>query len=313
LSSRASEYASKSKIRVHIGTYNVNGRVPSGESLSSFLRISPDDEPDIIALGIQEIVELTPTQIMSADTEKRLIWQREVQAHLGKVYTSSKYVALTSEQLVGAAMLIYVRKENILRIRDIQVSTKKTGLKGMAGNKGGIGIRFDFDDTSICLVTAHLAAGSSNFEERNDDYRTITNGIRFSKGRTIDDHDHIIWFGDFNYRINLDLTNLSYKVMDCIYNQQLAELLIHDQLVQQLREGKAFQGFQEGIINFNPTYKYDNGTDTYDTSEKQRRPAWTGKPHARKVLRASLTPSTYCRSNPLPREGGNESSTFNGT
>ncbi|KAK9674824.1 Inositol-1,4,5-trisphosphate 5-phosphatase 1, partial [Basidiobolus ranarum] len=125
LDRRVKEYSTKYNIRIHIGTYNVNGRTPSGESLSSFLRISSDDEPDIIALGIQEIVELTPTQIMSADIEKRLIWQREVQTHLSKVYTTSKYVLLTSEQLVGAAMLIFVRQDNISKIRNIQVSTKK--------------------------------------------------------------------------------------------------------------------------------------------------------------------------------------------
>ncbi|KAK9703007.1 Inositol-1,4,5-trisphosphate 5-phosphatase 1 [Basidiobolus ranarum] len=170
-------------------------------------------------------------------------------------------------------MLIFVRQDNISKIRNIQVSTKKTGLKGMAGNKGGIGIRFDFDDTSICLVTAHLAAGSSNFQERNEDYATITNGIRFAKGRSIDNHDYIIWFGDFNYRINLEYDD----VMDCIYNKQLSELLMYDQLNQQIQEGRAFEGFQEGIIAFDPTYKYDNGTDTYDTSEKQRRPAWTDR------------------------------------
>lgn len=39
----------------------------------------------------------------------------------------------------------------------------------------------------------------------------------------------------------------------------------------------AFNGFQEGQITFNPTYKYNNGTDIYDTSEKMRAPAWTDR------------------------------------
>jgi synaptojanin len=38
-----------------------------------------------------------------------------------------------------------------------------------------------------------------------------------------------------------------------------------------------FPGFSEGKITFYPTYKYDNGTNNYDTSEKQRIPAWTDR------------------------------------
>jgi len=73
----------------------------------------------------------------------------------------------------------------------------------MAGNKGAVAIRMDVDSTSLCFVTAHLAAGFANYEERNRDYKTISQGLRFQRGRDIDGHDTVIWLGDFNYRIGL--------------------------------------------------------------------------------------------------------------
>ena len=76
-------------------------------------------------------------------------------------------------------------------------------MSGIAGNKGAVAIRMDFASTSICFVTAHLAAGFSNFDDRNRDYSTISHGLRFQRNRSIDNHDIIIWLGDFNYRIGL--------------------------------------------------------------------------------------------------------------
>lgn len=56
----------------------------------------------------------------------------------------------------------------------------------------------------------------------------------------------------------------------------LSSLLPHDQLHAQMRERKAFHdGWQEGPIDFLPTYKYDVGSvGMFDSSEKKRGPSW---------------------------------------
>jgi hypothetical protein len=140
----------------------------------------------------------------------------------------------------------------------------------MAGNKGAVAIRMDFASSSLCFVTAHLAAGFPNYEERNKDYRTIAEGLRFQRDRSIDDHDSVIWLGDFNYRIGLNYDH----VLQLIKIGDLETLYDNDQLQLQMGRGYAFSFYDEAKITFNPTYKYDIGTDTYDTSEKQRIPAW---------------------------------------
>ena len=63
----------------------------------------------------------------------------------------------------------------------------------MSGNKGAVAIRLDYRDTSFCFLTAHLAAGHSNVEERNADYHTIAgqDGLHFSKGKTIASHESV--------------------------------------------------------------------------------------------------------------------------
>ena len=56
----------------------------------------------------------------------------------------------------------------------------------------------------------------------------------------------------------------------------LSSLLPHDELHQQMKLRKAFHdGWQEGPINFLPTYKYDAGSvGVFDSSEKKRAPSW---------------------------------------
>ncbi len=69
--------------------------------------------------------------------------------------------------------------------RDVAVDTVKTGLKGNTGNKGGVAIRFLLHSTSMCFVCAHLAAGQSNIQERNNNYFDITRRISFPMVRIL--------------------------------------------------------------------------------------------------------------------------------
>lgn len=65
-------------------------------------------------------------------------------------------------------------------------------------------------------------------------------------------------------------------VVNAVKANNLSKLLERDQLLASKRKNPWFKlrAFHELPITFAPTYKYDVGTDNYDTSEKKRAPAW---------------------------------------
>jgi phosphatidylinositol-bisphosphatase len=86
-------------------------------------------------------------------------------------------------------------------------------------------------------------------------------------------HDHIFFLGDFNYRLTIPRPHVEQFIKQETYNQ----LLEYDQLKKEHSEGRVFREFNEGQIKFPPTYKYDIGSDEYDTSEKARTPSYTDR------------------------------------
>jgi len=87
------------------------------------------------------------------------------------------------------------------------------------------------------------------------------------------DHEICIMNGDLNYRID---TMPRDTVIAAIRSNNLPKLLERDQLVMSRRKIPTFRlrAFTEAPITFAPTYKYDIGTDNYDSSDKKRVPAW---------------------------------------
>ncbi|KAM9316149.1 synaptojanin-2 [Gastrophryne carolinensis] len=288
MSERQFEFTNYKKTHVAVGTWNVNGgkqfrsNILSTSELTDWLLDSPklsglpdfqDEEnnpPDIFAVGFEEMVELNAGNLVSASTTNRKMWSEHIQKALSR---SHRYILLTFAQLVGVCLFIFVRPYHMPFIRDLAVDTVKTGMGGKTGNKGAVAIRLQFYSTSFCFICSHFTAGQTQVKERNEDYKEIIQKLSFPVGRNVFSHDYIFWCGDFNYR--LDLTN--EEVFYLIKRQDWKKLLEFDQLQIQKACGKIFKDFYEGTIQFGPTYKYDVGSDAYDTSEKSRTPAWTDR------------------------------------
>lgn len=132
LARRAPEYSYTKPIHIWVGTFNLNGRTNGlNEDLTPWLCPKIDsnlEDPDVVAVGFQEIVELSPQQIMSTDPARRHSWEDAVKRTLNqhaKRKGSGDYVMLRSGQLVGAALLIFVKAHVLPEIKNVEGSIKK--------------------------------------------------------------------------------------------------------------------------------------------------------------------------------------------
>jgi hypothetical protein len=132
LGRRADEYTSTKTIHIMVATLNLNGKDRGmREDLRSWLCPDVDESqrnPDIVAVGFQEIVELSPQQIMSTDPNVREAWERTVRATLNDNavnHGEEEYILLRGSQLVGASLSIFVRGSAVGYIKDVEGSIKK--------------------------------------------------------------------------------------------------------------------------------------------------------------------------------------------
>ncbi|KAL1921725.1 uncharacterized protein VTP21DRAFT_10367 [Calcarisporiella thermophila] len=103
-------------------------------------------------------------------------------------------------------------------------------------------------------------------------------GSRGSRGKrewNLYDHDFTFLLGDLNYRIQLDhprhgpltLSGLLQAIPD-----RLHSLHAYDQLTAERAAGRTLHGFQEGPLDFPPTYKYFRESILYN--HRRRVPSW---------------------------------------
>ncbi|PKS05302.1 hypothetical protein jhhlp_008675 [Lomentospora prolificans] len=306
------KYCQFEDLKVMLMTWNAGASTPHSlrysDTDSTFIQnlLQHADRPDILIFGFQELVDLED----KTATAKRFFKPKKKDKKEGSVqermshqyrdwrdfllkslddYTGELYHLLQTAHMVGLFTCIFVKSTVRDRIRNLKNVEVKRGMGGLHGNKGAVIIRFMVDDTSLCFVNCHLAAGQSQANARHTDVAAILDSallpserdpiVRMDSfvgggdGTMILDHELCLLSGDLNYRID---TMSRDTVVSAVKSNNLAKLLERDQLLVARRRNPAFRlrAFDEMPITFAPTYKYDVGTDTYDTSEKKRSPAW---------------------------------------
>lgn len=320
LLARESSFSSFRDLNVLVVSWNVDSARPeqlTGSAANcNFLAdvLASVDSPDIIHFGFQEVVDLENRRVAAKSVLingiKKTAGARErdrddevmpVPDKVSGAYrrwhdalslavrlampAECPYSVIHTESLVGLFSLTFVKHSERVALRDIAVTTVKRGMGGRYGNKGGIISRFVIEDSSICFINCHLAAGQNSIRARNADIasfleeKTLFPSTSFplayiggGDGTTVLDHEIVLVNGDMNYRID----NRREAIIAAINAGDVESLHNHDQLLREMKfnRGFRFRGFSEGPLKFVPTYKYDRRSDEWDSSEKRRSPAW---------------------------------------
>lgn len=254
-------------LKLFIGSWNVGNEIPP-DDLSPWI---PQSGFDLYAIGTQE------NQYSNSDILVASDWNNRLKEHLGE-----DFILISTNALMQIKISLFARSNLVSQIFNLKTAREATGIANVLGNKGGVCIAFDIQDTSFCFINAHLAAHQHMKKRRNEDYKEILHGLGDNLKCDILSHYHsVFWMGDLNYRV--DFGNQEEKaptpeqfklVTDMIDNMQLKDLMEKDQLRNEMKRGNCFYGFQEGhqLFDCKPTFKVIKGVD-FEYSVK-RTPSW---------------------------------------
>ena len=238
-----------------------------------------NEPPDIIVIGIQEIIKLSLTSILSivSNQDNVIAWTNNIINTINKVFNTVEYYQLKCMDLVGIYLLVLVKKSLRKNVSLIDSNITKTGVFGTMGNKGFFTLTLKCFDSFISFGSGHFEAGQSKNEDRiNTLFQLLNKNINLNGIElTFKDIDFWIILGDLNFRIDL-----SYEDAITLIKEKKYDVLYCLDQFSSTKENNSFlkEYIKEKEINFEPTYKYVKGSNEYAYDEdKIRVPAWTDR------------------------------------
>mmetsp|Transcript_60833 Transcript_60833/g.144972 ORF Transcript_60833/g.144972 Transcript_60833/m.144972 type:complete len:454 (-) Transcript_60833:24-1385(-) len=261
----------KAKLRVHCAIWNLHG-TSAPEDVSEWIIL--EKAPHVYVIGTCECEHSIERSLIWSSKAR---WEQRVTKHLGEDYRM-----FGSHNMSAIHIMVFIHKQIWKYCWGPKTGQVATGFANLVGNKGGTQVSFNVGHTSLLFINAHLPAHEKKMDERTQSLRRILmdSPIRGDKEKDKGIHEEfnrVFFMGDLNARVGAKYE----KVKEWLSQGAVRTCLERDQLRPLLdgvgEEAGLWSCFDEAEITFPPTYKFDPGTDEYDTSKKRRGPSWTDR------------------------------------
>lgn len=252
----------KVKTKITVISWNVAGFSPKEPKQIEGLVGCFDkfNMPDIISIGLQEVVELKSSNIarfFTSNSKENDDWVRCITEVIKTL--DPNYSVLGYQRMVGLFSLTLIHNNFQKHIFGLGIKEVKTGFMGIVGNKGSVITSLKVSDSLVHFCNTHLPSGDSVGKRAScveDLYK------EFCENQIC---DAFVLFGDLNLRVQMDL--LIYR--NVMEDFKLSNPAIDFQALMAKDEVKLNlhpclnDYFKEAPLPKAPTYRLLRNTDSF--------------------------------------------------
>lgn len=245
------------QLRVLAFTWNVSGFCPGlGQWLPEWEELfNTDRHPDIICVGLQEVVEMKTKGITGKILQKMGIksekdWVGFIVQSINRV--NPQYHLMATDDCLGVLSMVFVHVSVQMSIQFIGTEQVRDGWHGLIGSKASLIISIAFNGSIIRFCTTHLESGdcpTKRIEAIEKLYWSYCNTHQ---------SDVFILFGDMNLRVHANKFEYDVIMKDRRLdnpNVDFMQLLRFDERNNGMQD-TLLRNFFEGPIEFPPTYRF---------------------------------------------------------
>ncbi len=97
-------------------------------------------------------------------------------------------------------LVVYIKKQHVLYLKQVETSLKACGAMGLMGNKGGLLIQFNLFGKQFAVLCVHLKAGAFKGRQRTEMMAKILKSVSHTDLEVDATADFTFIVGDMNYR-----------------------------------------------------------------------------------------------------------------